>query len=158
MKRFSHYIYHFIFANIGLYVVSFVYGSITVWEVLLFFFMTYLPFLDELFFCAVGYAQKQENRLIVNFFLAGNLEETFYLLHKKRKHFSELIIHNIPVYVALSVFLYVLLVFDLAVLFYAVAGVLTHLVVEMVTDEYEFESLTEWMWPLRTLPFMNKFI
>ncbi len=144
----KHYFYHFLIANVCLYITHLIFGSITIWEIALFIFMTFLPLLDELFYTTINYVNDPSSRGIVNLFLVGELTETLRLLHNKRNMFYSLILHNLPFYLSLCAFLYILIIFDQPVLFYAMAGLMVHITLDVINDQYEFGSIRKWMWPI----------
>ncbi len=148
-NKLNHYIHHFIIANIFLYVAYLVFGSVTVWEIILFFFMAFIPVCDEIFYAITTYLNKESSRRAINLFLVGDIKEMLYLIHQERMLFDELVIHNLPVYFGLSALLYIFLIFDLALPFYALSGVLAHLIHDLVNDEYELKTLSRWTWPFR---------
>lgn len=147
----QHVFHHFIFANIGLFLTYLIFGSITVWEVVLFLFMTFFPITDQLIYAATSYLSDDDCRAIINLFLVGDLIQTTHLIHMKRSKFQGLILHNLTFYVTLSAFLFVTVAFDLPVLFYAIAGILIHLLYDLVNDEYELNTIGAWYWPLKGL-------
>lgn len=144
----QHYFYHFLIANIALFITYLTFGSITIWEVILFLFMTFFPLIDELTSAAIHYIDDIECRNDINIFLSGEVKETLHRLHTRRNKLYSLIFHNIPFYFALCSFLYILIIFDFPILFYAVAGILTHLTLDIINDQYEFKSVTKWLWPI----------
>lgn len=144
----QHYLYHFIIANIALYITYLTFGSITLWEVILFLFMTFSPFIDELTSAAIHYLDSNECRMIINYFFAGEVTKSLQELHMKRIKLYNLIFHNLPFYLLLCSFLYVLIIFDISILFYAVAGVLTHLTLDIINDQYELKTIKKWLWPI----------
>jgi hypothetical protein len=143
----KHYFHHFLIANVCLYITYFIFGSITIWEILLFVFMTFFPLLDELFYAATHYLDDAKSRNIVNIFLVGELSEALYYLHQKRNEFKNLLLHNLPFYLALCSFLYILIIFDQPVLFYAMAGLMVHITLDIINDQYEFGTIRKWLWP-----------
>lgn len=144
----KHYFHHFLIANVCLYITYFIFGSITVWEIALFIFMTFFPFLDELFHTAMNYVNDVNSRGIVNLFLVGELSEALYYLHQKRNMFYNLILHNLPFYGSLCAFLYILIIFDQPVLFYTLAGLMVHITLDIINDQYEFGTIKKWFWPI----------
>ncbi len=150
-KPLQHYLHHFIVANIGLYLAYLIFGSITVWEVLLFIIMTYLPVIDELSYALFNYLDDRKSRWIVTAFFAGEAMELMKSLHEFRSHFGELILHNLPIYLALWALWYVALAFDISLLFYALSGLQLHLMQDLINDQYEFSSVNPWLWPLKFL-------
>ncbi len=147
-RRFEHYLYHFLVANICLYITYLIFGSITVWEVALFIFMTFFPILDELLYVTLNYVNDSDSRGIVNLFLVGELSKTLYFLHNKRIKFTNLMLHNILFYAALCSFLFIFIIFDQPVLFYVVAGLTAHISLDIINDQYEFGSIRKWLWPI----------
>lgn len=154
-KPLVHYFHHFFFANIGLFIAYLAYGSITIWEAALFLFMTFSPLIDELTSAAIRYLDSEECRLIINYFFAGEVVESLYQLHKKRIKLYNLIFHNLPFYLLLCSFLYFLIIFDIPILFYAVAGVLTHLILDIINDQYELKTIKKWFWPIFDFSFQK---
>lgn len=146
-----HYFHHFLFANVGLFLAYMIFGSITIWEVILFFFMAFFPTLDEFFYAVLHYLDEQVYREIIHLFIGSEYEKTLTLLHTKRLSFSQLILHNFVLYFALWSIMFVLLMFDMSLAFYALAGLLTHLMQDIANDQYEYWSLRHWMWPIRFL-------
>ncbi|MBI3366142.1 hypothetical protein HY041_00745 [Candidatus Roizmanbacteria bacterium] len=143
-----HYFHHFLIANVCLYITYLIFGSITIWEIMLFIFMTFIPLLDELFYVAMNYVNDVNSRGIVNLFLVGELSDSLYYLHKKRNMFYSLILHNMPFYLALCAFLYVLIIFDQPVLFYPMVGLIVHITLDIINDQYEFGTIRKWFWPI----------
>ncbi len=144
----KHYFHHFLIANVCLFITYFIFGSITIWEILLFIFMTFFPLLDELFYVAMHYLDDARSRTIVNVFLVGELSEALYYLHQKRNGFTSLILHNLLFYLALCSFLYILIIFDQPVLFYALTGLMVHITLDIINDQYEFGTIKKWLWPI----------
>lgn len=153
-KPLQHYLHHFIVANIGLFFAYLIFGSITIWEVLLFLSMTYAPFIDELAYTLLNYLDDEKSRGIVTAFFAGEAMEFLKSLHEFRAYFNELILHNLPIYFALWALWYVALVFDISLLFYGLSGLLIHLMLDLINDQYEFSSLNPWLWPMKLLHLM----
>ncbi len=147
----AHYIHHFLVANIALFIAYLVFGSITVWEIILFFFMTYIPVFDELFYAVLHYLDTESCREITHLFIAGEYTKTLGLLHKHRATFTRLVLHNFLLYGALLSLLYIFLIFDIPLAFYALAGLLIHLMEDIANDEYEFNSVSRWLWPVNFL-------
>lgn len=147
----QHYLIHFIIANIALLITYLIFESITIWEIFLFLFMTFFPLIDELFSAILHYLDDKESREIVNIFIAGEVVETLQNLHVKRNNFFNLTLHNIPLYLSLCTFMYILIIFDLPTLFYAMAGTITHLTLDIINDQYEFKSIRKWFWPVFNL-------
>jgi hypothetical protein len=79
--------------------------------------------------------------------LVGELSEALYYLHQKRNEFKNLLLHNLPFYLALCSFLYILIIFDQPVLFYAMAGLMVHITLDIINDQYEFGTIRKWLWP-----------
>ncbi len=144
----KHYFHHFLIANVCLFITYFIFGSITIWEILLFIFMTFFPLIDELLYVAQHYLDDAKSRNIVNVFLVGELSETLYYLHQKRNEFTGLLLHNLPFFLALCSFLYILIIFDQPVLFYAMAGLMVHITLDIINDQYEFGTIKKWLWPV----------
>lgn len=144
----QHYFYHFIIANIALFITYLTFGSITLWEVILFLFMTFSPLIDELTSAAVHYLDDVYCRHIVNVFIAGQVVETLHRLHDSRKRLANLILHNLPIYFLLCSFLYILIIFEASTIFYAMAGIIVHLTLDIVNDQYEYGSIKKWLWPV----------
>lgn len=145
---FKHYFYHYLFLNVGFYIAFKMYGSATSWEFLLFLIMSFIPIVDEFAFSLSHYFERPSCRDIVNLFLIGSIAEAVYCLHEKRKEFTELVLHNIPVYLSLWIAWYFCLAFGLAVPFYALSAIQTHLLVDILNDEYELADIKKWFWPL----------
>lgn len=145
----AHYVYHFIIANLGLYISIRLFGSVTMWEILLFVLMSYVPVIDEFIFAIITYLDQKESRDAVNLLIIGNIGEMLSILHKERLAFTRLIIHNVPVYLSLLSLLFASLVFDFAILFFGVMGILVHLAYDITNDHYEFGTLNRWFWPFR---------
>lgn len=144
----QHYFYHFLIANIALFITYLTFGSITIWEIILFLFMTYSPLIDDLTSAAIHYLDSNECRMIINYFFAGEVIESLHQLHIKRVQLYNLIFHNLPFYLLLCSFLYILIIFDFPILFYAVAGILTHLTLDIINDQYELKTIKKWFWPI----------
>ncbi|MDO8610050.1 MAG: hypothetical protein Q7R95_05850 [bacterium] len=151
----QHHLYHFIIANIALFLTYVTFGTITFWEILLFFFMTFFPYIDNLTSAAIHYLDDNDCRNIINMFIAGDVKDTLHYLHTNRKKLTALIFHNLPFYLALCSLLYILIIFDFSVLFYAVAGFITHLTLDIINDQYEFTSISEWLWPILNFNFQK---
>lgn len=151
----QHHLYHFVIANIALFITYVTFGTITIWEIILFIFMTFFPYIDQLTSAAVHYLDDNDSRNIINVFIAGDVKQTLHYLHTHRKQFSALIFHNIPFYFALCSLLYILVIFDYSVLFYAVCGFLTHLTLDIINDQYEYKTITEWFWPIFNFNFQK---
>jgi len=147
----EHYIHHFLIANIGLYIAYISFGSITIWEVILFLFMAFTPILDNLLYVILHYIDAEVYRYITHLFLVGDYKETLTELHARRLFFIKLILHNFLLYPALWSLLFVFLMFDKPLAFYGLAGVLVHLTQDIVNDEYEFKSYSRWLWPVNFL-------
>lgn len=150
-RRLKHYFHHFLFANIGLFIAYLAYGSITIWEVILFFFMNFIPLLDELAFVTLTYIKNQESREIVNLLLVGEMISLLSYLHDKRVKFEQLFLHNIPMYLGLCSLLYIFLAFDFQILFFGLAGIIVHLALDIINDQYEFGTVSAWLWPFSVM-------
>jgi hypothetical protein len=144
----QHYLYHFVIANIALFITYITFGTITIWEVLLFLFMTFSPLIDELTSASVHYLDDMISRYLVNVFLAGKVTESLHALHHERRRLANLILHNLPMYFLLCAFLYILVIFDTSVIFYAMAGIIVHLTLDIINDQYEFGTIKKWFWPI----------
>ena len=144
----QHYVHHFIIANIGLFFAYLIFGSITVWEVILFFFMAFLPVVDEFFYAVLHYLDEDTCRKIIHLFMGNEFKEVAMLLHTKRKLFTQLILHNFLLYLALWSLMYIFLMLELPLMFYGLAGLLVHLMQDIANDEYELHSLNRWIWPI----------
>lgn len=147
-----HYLHHFLLANVGLYVAYMVFGTITVWEVAIFLFMVFTPLIDQLLYVAIHYLDDETSRHITHLFIAGEYKESLALLHAKRESFTQLVLHNMLLYVSVWGLLFVFLMFDLPIPFYALAGALVHLMHDIANDAYELGSLRRWLWPI---PFLH---
>lgn len=150
-----HYFLHFLIASIGLYGALVFYGSITIWEIILFYFLSLLPVLDEFTYALIHYVSNSACRDALNVFLVGEVLPLFEKLHEKRVEFTQLIIHNIPVFLSLWALWYASLLFESPLLFYGTGAVLIHLWLDVANDQLELRSIRRWFWPVIYLLPLN---
>lgn len=143
-----HYLHHLLISSFALFFFYYIFGSVTIWEIILYFLVTLILFIDELIYAAINYLNADDFRQIVNRFLAGEIIESFYFLHEKRTLFEKLVIHNLPSYLILWSLWYVFLIYDASLPFYALSGIQIHLLFDIVNDKYEFASIQKWLWPI----------
>lgn len=146
---FQHYLHHFLLANLGLFLAYVVFGSITIWEVILYFFMAFIPITDQFFHVVLHYLDNDVCRQATDYFIGGDYAQIFILLHSKRELFTQLILHNLLLYFALWALLFVFLMFDKPLAFYGLMGLLIHLMQDIANDEYELQSISRWLWPVQ---------
>ncbi len=146
-----HYFHHFLIANVGLFLAYIIFGSITIWEVVFFFFMAFFPAVDEFFYAVLHYLNEEIFREIIHLFIGSEYEKTLSLLHAKRLSCSQLILHNVVLYLALWSVMFVFLMLNMPLAFYGLAGLLTHLMQDIANDQYEYLSLRNWLWPIHFL-------
>jgi len=144
----KHYLHHFLIACLGLLVTYFFFGTITIWEIFLFFFMSFIPFLDELFHTALNYLSSSTSRNIINLFLVGDFFSTLYLLHKKRLLIKCLTAHNLLFHLSVWLLWFYAYLFEEALLFYIISAIQIHLIFDILNDMYEFASIRKWLWPI----------
>jgi hypothetical protein len=142
-----HYLVHFFIASAGLYFVYVQHGSITIWEILLYYIGSYLPLIDECIYATLNYINSDLCRTVMNYFFVGNIGDFVSGMHEARDNFLTLTIHNIFAYIALWAMWYGLFIFDIPVGLYFMSGVLVHLLYDMVNDQYEFGHCGKWFWP-----------
>ncbi len=148
---FKHHYLHFFIASAGLYLLYFIYGSITLWELILYYFGSYLPIIDEFVYSTLNYITSEVCRRVVNLFFVGNLRQFISYLHEARENFYTLVLHNIFAYLALWGLWYAFFIFDVPVGLYLLSGILVHLLYDMINDQYDFGHIGKWFWPFRLI-------
>lgn len=146
-KPLYHPLQHLFIAVFILYCSYLAWGSITVWEVALFFFMSYVPIVDEFVYALVNYLNQSFCRNIIHLFLTSEFIQMIFLLHKQRCWFYQLTLHNLVLVLVLWSAVYVTFLFDSSLAFYGLIGLLTHLTFDTINDAYEFSSIRKWVWP-----------
>jgi len=150
-KPLSHYFHHFIFSNIILYFLFLIFGSITIWEMILFFFLTFALYIDNFIFALLSYLENSQCRMIINDFLVGDIINFFIFLHETRVKFTQLFLHNIFFFITIHFLWYFSLLIDNPFLFYGISGIIVHLFIDLVNDKYELNSIKLWFWPFSFL-------
>lgn len=147
---------HWVGAAIGLAAAYFIYRSITIWEILLFIIFTIIPILDEIWYAAIHYAENEHARETANLLLAGEMKKFLWLLHDKRRFFPERLIHNYLIYCGLWAVWYAALLYEQPIVYFAISGLLTHLMIDIANDHYELGVCKHWIWPFLLLPMIEK--
>lgn len=147
----KHYLLHLIISLGALLFFYLIFGSVTVWEICLYLIFTFILFIDELLYAVINYLNAEDYRQIINRFLTGEFRESFYYLHEKRRLFEKLVIHNLAIYFILWSLWYIFLIYDASLPFYALSGIQIHLLIDIINDKYEFDSIRKWLWPVYLL-------
>ncbi len=146
-KPLQHYFHHYLIATAGLLLAINLYGSVTAWEVALFYFINFALFADAFFFAVTNYVHQRSCRSAVNLFIVGDVIRFFSVLHDDRRFYGRLVVHNALTFASLWILLFALLIYDVPVGYYFVAGIITHLLFDLINDAYELHSVFRWLWP-----------
>lgn len=146
-----HFAMHVLVGAFGCAIFAYFYGSITPVEVLLFALMTILPIIDEIMYATVHYLDNTFSRISLNYYFAGDMSQFLITLHEFRKQYEDRIIHNAFIFVSLWLVWFAAYVYAHAPIYFFISGILTHLSLDLINDQYEFGSVFSWFWPLRLI-------
>lgn len=140
-----------IFGTLFLFLLLTLYGSSTIWEIILYYSLILLTGVEMFIVAALSYSQKSISRSIINHFFVGDTVSTAFYLYQSRNYTNELLVHNMLTYVACWVLWYGALVFETPLLFYGISGILVHLGIDIGIEYFEHQTLIRWFWPISKL-------